>query len=139
MDTIDAKKAAEAAINQAISSASVSSGTASSGTPKPTLSDTKAVPVTANPIDNDSLVKLTMDMTDMKALLEGMDKRMKEGFAALLLKVTGGKPVDAGNIRQPDYADILPTRANVGQGLQRGGKGTRKRRVLKKKSRATKK
>ena len=131
---VDAKQAAEAVINQAIS-------TASSGTPKPSLSDTKAVPVTANPIDNDSLVKLTMEMADMKSLLEGMDKRMKEGFAALLLKVTGGKPVDASETEPHSYVEAgLPTRANVAaQALQEGGRGTRRRRALKKKRRASRK
>jgi hypothetical protein len=130
---IETKKAAEAVITEAVKG---------QATKSPSLSNTKAVPVTGNPIDNDSLVKLTMDMADVKALLEGVDKRMKEGFAALLLKVTGGKPVDPSETEPLSYVEAgLPTRANVAsQDLQEGGRGTRKRRALKKKrSRALRK
>ena len=120
VDTIDAKKAAEAVVTAAVKN--------------PSLSNTKAVPVTANPIDNDSLVKLTMDMADMKSLLEGMDKRMKEGFAALLLKVTGGKPVDASETEPLSYEEAgLPTRATVASQVLQGGRGTRRRKAPKKK------
>jgi hypothetical protein len=124
---LETKKAAEAVVTEAVKN--------------PSLSNTKALPVTANPIDNDSLVKLTMEMADVKALLEGVDKRMKEGFAALLLKVTGGKPVDAGETEPHSYVEAgLPTRANVAaKALQGGGKGTRRRRAPKKKSRASRK
>jgi hypothetical protein len=135
---IDAQKAAQAVVNEALSGTPLS-GTTLSGTPsaipKPSLSDTKVMSVTGNPVDNDSLVKLTTDVADMKALLEGVDKRMKEGFAALLLKVTGGKPVDESETEPHSYVEAgLPTRANVAaQALQEGGRGTRRRKVSKKK------
>jgi len=106
---------------------------------KPSVSNTSIVPVTGNPIDNDTLLKLTTDVTDIKKHLEGIDSRMKEGFAALLLKINGGKPIAPSEIKL-DYKDKLPSEKDI-QGQSGGSKArkTRGRRILKKKRRGSRK